>query len=499
MGRGRTRPDPRLGAGQRRRHGRQDRRLLRRRRAAQPGLSSAGLRGARRRRRQLPGTGRAQALDRTRRPDRRQLGARDRPRRAVAAAGRATSTTTTSRPRPSGTTSAPSRSRSCCPTSPTSPSAATAPGSDEDATATLSDRPDLRDEEDETLFLGSDGNVAVFHRGRRPGRVLPHRDRARPRPARVVERAGRRRGRCRVRSRARRQLRPDQARPRTHSTWSPSCSTSAIWKPTSTCSATSATPTGSTARRGPPWWPRSAPAWFPRTTADRSRRPAGRLRRAASHRCRDTECDRRRAPGPAAPGDLPGRPGLRHLSRSGRGRRGGRAAAGAGRRWSTSGATPRSPASSGRPVVTIRRRALPESLIENGFIPDEPESIMIGEARLLAVDVVLPDGVTLRRVSEESDVRAMCAMQDEVFGGPVDASMPRHPAAPARLRGRHASCGSPRRDGAHRQRRPARAGGRDRVRRDLGRRDPSRMARPRDLPGADGGARPVRTRGWASR
>ena len=63
---------------------------------------------------------------------------------------------------------------------------------------------------------------------------------------------------------------------------------------------------------------------------------------------------------------------------------------------------------------------LPEALLESGFVAGEPESIMIGEARLLAVDVPLPEGVTLRRVTEEADVRAMSAMQDEVFGGPVD-------------------------------------------------------------------------------
>lgn len=43
---------------------------------------------------------------------------------------------------------------------------------------------------------------------------------------------------------------------------------------------------------------------------------------------------------------------------------------------------------------------------------------MIGEARLLDVDVALPAGVTLRRVTREHDVRAMAAMQDEVFGDP---------------------------------------------------------------------------------
>jgi predicted GNAT family acetyltransferase len=33
--------------------------------------------------------------------------------------------------------------------------------------------------------------------------------------------------------------------------------------------------------------------------------------------------------------------------------------------------------------------------------------------------VPLPDGVTLRRVTAEADVRAMSALQDEVFGGAV--------------------------------------------------------------------------------
>lgn len=49
---------------------------------------------------------------------------------------------------------------------------------------------------------------------------------------------------------------------------------------------------------------------------------------------------------------------------------------------------------------------LHDALLQHGFVPDEPESIMIGEAALLAVDVALPPGVTLRRVSSEADVRA---------------------------------------------------------------------------------------------
>jgi hypothetical protein len=62
---------------------------------------------------------------------------------------------------------------------------------------------------------------------------------------------------------------------------------------------------------------------------------------------------------------------------------------------------------------------LHEVLLEHGFSADEPESIMIGEARALSIDVPLPEGVTLRRITEVSDVRAMSAMQDEVFGDPV--------------------------------------------------------------------------------
>lgn len=66
-----------------------------------------------------------------------------------------------------------------------------------------------------------------------------------------------------------------------------------------------------------------------------------------------------------------------------------------------------------------RAPGLHEALLENGFEPDETESVMIGAASALDVDVALPPGVSLRRVTEESDIRAMSAMQDEVFGSPV--------------------------------------------------------------------------------
>ena len=56
------------------------------------------------------------------------------------------------------------------------------------------------------------------------------------------------------------------------------------------------------------------------------------------------------------------------------------------------------------------------ALLSHRFTPDEPESIMVGDAEALALDVPLPDGVALRRITEETDIRAMVAMQDEVFG-----------------------------------------------------------------------------------
>jgi hypothetical protein len=61
---------------------------------------------------------------------------------------------------------------------------------------------------------------------------------------------------------------------------------------------------------------------------------------------------------------------------------------------------------------------LHDALLENGFTPDETESIMIGEARTLAADVLVPAGVELRQISAEADVRAMCAMVGAVFDDP---------------------------------------------------------------------------------
>jgi predicted N-acetyltransferase YhbS len=48
---------------------------------------------------------------------------------------------------------------------------------------------------------------------------------------------------------------------------------------------------------------------------------------------------------------------------------------------------------------------------------------MIGATQALALDVPLPQGVALRRITAQDDVRAMSALQDEVFGDPVSKEM----------------------------------------------------------------------------
>ncbi|WP_353648485.1 GNAT family N-acetyltransferase [Nakamurella sp. A5-74] len=58
---------------------------------------------------------------------------------------------------------------------------------------------------------------------------------------------------------------------------------------------------------------------------------------------------------------------------------------------------------------------LEDALLENGFRPEATESILIGEVAVLADEVALPTGVTVRRTTAEDEIRAMNAMQAEVF------------------------------------------------------------------------------------
>lgn len=65
-----------------------------------------------------------------------------------------------------------------------------------------------------------------------------------------------------------------------------------------------------------------------------------------------------------------------------------------------------------------RAPGLIEALLRHGFVAEEPESIMVGRAALLAADVTLPAGVSLRRLRTEDEARAASAAQDEAVGVP---------------------------------------------------------------------------------
>lgn len=68
---------------------------------------------------------------------------------------------------------------------------------------------------------------------------------------------------------------------------------------------------------------------------------------------------------------------------------------------------------------------LHDALIAHGFVPGETESIMIGEAHVLDIDVPLPDGVQLRCITSHTDVHAMNVMLDIAFGSAIADDMTR--------------------------------------------------------------------------
>lgn len=65
-----------------------------------------------------------------------------------------------------------------------------------------------------------------------------------------------------------------------------------------------------------------------------------------------------------------------------------------------------------------RAPGLLDALMAHGFVADESESIMVGEAALLAHDVPVPEGIRIRRARTAADVRAMEEMQGAVFEDP---------------------------------------------------------------------------------
>lgn len=60
--------------------------------------------------------------------------------------------------------------------------------------------------------------------------------------------------------------------------------------------------------------------------------------------------------------------------------------------------------------------ALDAILQEYGFVRGEQESVMMGEAQRLALELPLPAGVTVRPIRDRADIEAAAALADEVFG-----------------------------------------------------------------------------------
>ena len=69
---------------------------------------------------------------------------------------------------------------------------------------------------------------------------------------------------------------------------------------------------------------------------------------------------------------------------------------------------------------------LPDRLRAAGFVPEETETLLIGEVAKLPHDSPLPDGVELREVTDEAGVAAMARVNEEGFDEPAgDAFMRR--------------------------------------------------------------------------
>jgi GNAT superfamily N-acetyltransferase len=59
---------------------------------------------------------------------------------------------------------------------------------------------------------------------------------------------------------------------------------------------------------------------------------------------------------------------------------------------------------------------LADRLAKAGFQPEEDEAILVGEAAEQATDARLPDGVTIREVTEQADFERIARFQDIIWG-----------------------------------------------------------------------------------
>lgn len=59
---------------------------------------------------------------------------------------------------------------------------------------------------------------------------------------------------------------------------------------------------------------------------------------------------------------------------------------------------------------------LPDRLRAAGFVPEERETVVIGRAEEMTADPVLPDGVVLRQVTADADMRGIADLESAVWG-----------------------------------------------------------------------------------
>jgi GNAT superfamily N-acetyltransferase len=58
---------------------------------------------------------------------------------------------------------------------------------------------------------------------------------------------------------------------------------------------------------------------------------------------------------------------------------------------------------------------LPGRLLAAGFVPEDPETVVVALTTAIAAEPVLPDGVMLRQVTADEDMRRIGAMESEVW------------------------------------------------------------------------------------
>jgi GNAT superfamily N-acetyltransferase len=59
---------------------------------------------------------------------------------------------------------------------------------------------------------------------------------------------------------------------------------------------------------------------------------------------------------------------------------------------------------------------LPDRLIAAGFVPEERETVVVGEAAQMATDTTAPEGITIRQVIDRVDLERIAAMETSVWG-----------------------------------------------------------------------------------